>query len=83
MTEIIDRVAAAIHKHVWPLECPAIEDLVDAARAAIEAMREPTDAMLAPFYETTELGRGDALVVWDTMIRKALSSSPKGGSHET
>lgn len=47
---------------------------VHAARAALEAMREPTQAMIDAARNDVLLA--DALGVWRTMINTALSESP-------
>ena len=55
----------------------------DDARAAIEAMREPTDAMEAAgddtfvyYTHSTSLLDGDATVCWRAMIDAALKEQP-------
>lgn len=47
----------------------------EAARAAIEAMREPTDAMA----ESTHWGPATGATVWRTMIDAALGKPPYKG----
>lgn len=73
MSEMVDRVARAISKCVsdsdryWP-------SYVLAARAAIEAMREPTEAMKeAGGFEV------GAWVAWTPMIDEALQRPGKAG----
>lgn len=85
-TEIIERVAEAIHNaHVSRQPRPAdwlswgeliaqghqgrhcVEDTRALARAAIEAMREPTEAMKDAGYE-----HGSRGLVWRAMIDTAL-----------
>lgn len=45
------------------------------ARAAIEAMREPTDDVLAVF---DEFGDGDSrLILWNRMLDAALTEKPR------
>jgi hypothetical protein len=84
--DMIERVARALIDQIgspWPYGKmdPAVRRLWrDHARAAIEAMREPTEAML-----TTETTYGTPLdgylddtcaeAVWDAMITAALKSA--------
>ena len=50
MSEVVERVAIAIGKKVWPaLHGGSPVALRDIARAAISAMREPTDEMIDHF----------------------------------
>lgn len=83
MTEMIERVAAAIYavqphlntgKPVPWLELigPLREKSIELARAAIEAMREPTDEM-ADAVDETDTGIESA---WRCMIDAALTSPP-------
>ena len=66
MSEMIERVAKAILKE-QQTNRSAFPDSRDIARAAIEAMREPTSAMAKAAY------RDDApQVVWRDMIDEAL-----------
>lgn len=72
---MIERVAQAIAK-----ECPCVDDARDAARVAIEAMREPTEAMtrallFLPDCKVNEVFPTAAEVggIWRTMIDAALS----------
>lgn len=90
MSEMVERVATAICKSKtcegisccdWPaqrgrLDCPVKRGAYnDAARDAIEAMREPTDGMLAVVYgnhgETTGSDK-PATETWQAMIDEAL-----------
>jgi len=74
MTEMIERVARAIHSAEVEDEGDPWNDLGDyvqgeyrtLARAAIAAMREPTEAMLGPPWN---YGR---LEIWQAMIDEAL-----------
>ena len=67
MTEMVERVARAIairqegHDILW-------RDFDDAARAAIAAMREPTQGMADSVCGLT---RTQAIVVWQAMIDAA------------
>jgi len=85
MTEMIERVALAIWqaremqfpertRRMRPDEIDkttgAWGSAVELARAAVEAMREPTDAMADDGYRA--LARG-ADAVWQAMIDKALA----------
>lgn len=45
MSEMVERVARAIAEARFGIGCPVDDDDRIAARAAIEAMREPTEAM--------------------------------------
>lgn len=79
MNEIIERVAKAIEKASQP---PGQKDykilMENAARAAIEAMRKPTDAMkrsgalCMPDYDPSV---DDAQICWEAMIDAALLPS--------
>lgn len=64
MSEIIDRVAKAIEEVVGEYWC----DYEEAAKAAIKAMREPTDEMLCD----DDFDYLEAKVVWQGMIDEAL-----------
>jgi hypothetical protein len=82
MSEMVERVARAIAKVdlVFCLECgsadpglPALldrrwRDYAEAARAAIEAMREPNVRMIA----AGQRYEGDVIDVWRAMIDAAL-----------
>jgi hypothetical protein len=84
MTEMVERVARAILKEAAMLNSPEIQDdLTDGfrlnvsrvwakryARAAIEAMREPTEAMLVEVAEPGDMLRTAS--VWQAMIDAAL-----------
>jgi hypothetical protein len=66
----VEEVARAIEgalpnqmKHLGPL----------LARAAIEAMREPTDTMVFDVMVGAECSRNAALMVWEVSIKAALS----------
>jgi len=88
MSEMIERVAKAIEAASQP---PGQKDykilMENAARAAIEAMREPTDSMIVEAMTTAyptvaeaggvlEQGRAAARLEWQAMIDAALSRSP-------
>ena len=73
---MIERVAQAFYKHFfegdWPPETEVdigmgADDFREAARAAIEAMREPTEAMAE-----TVVDDDDAKAIWRDMIDAAL-----------
>lgn len=60
MTEMLDRVAKAIGDHLYgyvdPKDTPnSWPKALGAARAAIEAMRDPTDAMKEAAYTHVEM----------------------------
>ncbi|WP_454627007.1 hypothetical protein [Bradyrhizobium cenepequi] len=82
MSEIIERVARSIYEKrngagckPWSIQTKAHKGpYLDDARAAIEAMREPTEAMrlageLAPFDCSAE-------ETWTAMIGAALTAAP-------
>lgn len=95
MSEMIERVASAICQSrscegvnccQWPanagrLRCPVRDGgYYDAARAAIEAMREPTEAMLeagcashpvAPYSTATKLNE-IIVAEWNAMVEELL-----------
>lgn len=78
MSEMIERVARAIGEKFAPavnMNVPYAKVMLDmAARAAIEAMREPTDKMYnaAAYILTAQSGVYDPEVVWKDMIDEAL-----------
>jgi hypothetical protein len=71
MNDIIDRVAKAIEQASQP---PGQKDytilMENCARAAIEAMREPTEAMLQ-----AQFGKDGPRACWEAMIDAALVSN--------
>jgi hypothetical protein len=95
MTDMIERVARAICAELEstvydPVDYDVVEEcwprFVSQARAAIEAMREPTDGMLAeadnmlPRFEEEPneprmMGVDGALVAWQAMIDTALEAT--------
>lgn len=89
-SEMVERVAGALHAaHAevgWPAdECETCDKL---ARAAIEAMREPTEAMIRAgepvVYDCYSLEPGEgldenpALPTWQAMIDAALQDEVVG-----
>jgi hypothetical protein len=75
MSEMIERVAKAIEESIWE---PG-QDSVIAARAAIEAMREPTEAMLEAASIEAQKPAGWHMVyrnIHRAMIDAALKSLP-------
>lgn len=82
MTEMIERVAKAI----WDSEFSSkwrdpsygstdgdeVGLCIHRAKAAIDAMREPTDAMIKAFYVDNY---GDADGAWQSMIDEALKAA--------
>lgn len=83
MGEMVERVAVVIAsalEHAYQeREEPTFDDHVKAARAAIEAMREPTEAMVASIYGPLRLSAGEhwmneaeAEAAWRSMIDAAL-----------
>ena len=86
MTTMVERVAEAIIAALPPgaieaMPYEAVWDFAPAARAAIAAMREPTDAMVDNFYEQflPDSPWGTMEVGWRAMIDAALApEEPKG-----
>ena len=83
MTEAIERIAsvieAAIERHGVPLEL--MEGTLDDARAALLALREPTEEMVDSMFKAKEYGMtmGEAATaMWQAGIDAALSA-PQGG----
>jgi hypothetical protein len=85
MSDMLERVARAIRAVTMPDAYPAFEDMgptlrelyMTKARAAIEAMREPTAEMLNAAFGFhyrlgTGLGRAKALADMNAMIDAAL-----------
>ena len=89
MTERIARVLCWRDHHVQtppcscaaPQECTAWRVELDDARAVLEALREPTEAMVSADTVTaftwgdTEEGRGLARIVWRAMVDVALNEA--------
>lgn len=76
MSEMVDRVAKALEARLKGNEFLSYED---AARAAIEAMRQPTQAMI----EAGAVGSGEdseavAEGAWEYMIDAALKPATTG-----
>lgn len=76
--EMVERVARAIcqsecDNRLGPGKCKGCSQvwreswIINQARAAIEAMREPTEAM------ASEIGRHDTVSIWKAMIDAALA----------
>ena len=87
MTEtMIERVARAINSEwqkngvvLWSSSEPNVGACSNLARVAIEAMREPTEAMVQslsardlPFGLSTEIVQQESVAVWQAMIDKVL-----------
>lgn len=77
MSDMVERVARAI---CLKLSGPELDECENAARAAIEAMREPTRAMFLAGRELAHSGDEDELMDrdsvkerWRVMIDAALS----------
>lgn len=70
MNEMVERVAKAISGAPFPSPKSLAK-----ARAAIEAMREPTEFMVG---EAARLNHPRDRDVWRTMIDAALASPPEG-----
>ena len=89
MSEMVERVAAAIFcSHIggngWPEGLP--ENAKDywrkEARAAIEAMREPTEAMIDKTWREQVADSGDPDGVWRVMIDAALAVTNGDGNRD-
>jgi len=67
------QVGASVPEDLWAvtLAHPAFVGTLATARAAIAAMREPTDEMVTQCANTGHLP-DDAVVVWQRMIDEAL-----------
>ena len=84
MTDMIERVAqrlfqnmAASDNGAWETADPMItRACMSYARAAIAAMREPTEEMVGQCMDTGHT-RDDAEAVWNKMIDAALECSTK------
>lgn len=75
MSKMLERVAVAIGMADGYVSKPVMrERFAKAARAAIEAMLEPTDAVLAGYVEEDGSPR-DAYDAWQAMINAALSDT--------
>jgi hypothetical protein len=74
MSEMVERVADAINA-MLPYEYTH-ENLQVAARAAIEAMREPPKRMIRTVAANLDLFELDIERVWDPMIDAALATEP-------
>lgn len=68
MSEMVERVAQAICGDDNPANILTIHRI--RARAAIEAMREPTEAMV--YADTVKEWPSDACAAWKAMIDEAL-----------
>ncbi len=73
MSEMVERVRAAIQAEIWPSDHEGAfwtQELEGAARAAIGAMREPTQAMLdcQMTYLSSDLG-------YDEMYRRMIDAA--------
>lgn len=84
MTTMIERVARAQAEVIFGKGCPLDDDDYVRARAAIEAMREPTDAMVdAGFDAGDDTVQGysenaDPQDTWQAMIDAALNEQVSG-----
>ena len=72
MSEMIERVARAIAEQMFDYP-DGDKSFHNEARAAIAAMREPTEAMQIAAIHTD----GQCIVMWQAMIDAALSSEAK------
>jgi hypothetical protein len=76
-SEMIERVARAICRAEYGPGDAGWENQIPAARAAIEAMREPTGDMVEGLAVTFDLSEQAVLLFWRQMIDAALSPSTK------
>lgn len=89
MTEMVERVAWAIARARWgnvytlpddveEARRRMIKQIIPLARAAIAAMREPTEEMVAaaPWWEIDEQ-TDEAAAIWRGMIDAALADTPE------
>ena len=76
--DMIERVARAIaeqnHGSTW-------DEWIDEARAAIEAMREPTEAMINGLRIAQECGDSTA-ALWAPLVWRAMIDAALGEKHE-
>lgn len=72
MSEMVERVAKALGESVPGLIFPDAWPWETMARAALEAMREPTDEMARIGLYLTEGSDPDFKDIWRQMINKAL-----------
>lgn len=71
MSEMVERVARALIKNEFGIEPEVLTDaILDQARVAIAAMREPTEAMLTAGSEWAYAGCSSD--TWHWMIEEAL-----------
>lgn len=77
---MIERVARAIDEHFDPHNDGT---RYDAARAIIQALREPSDAMLEGLYDDpiwdykdSYIGKQQVIDMWEHMIDAALNEPP-------
>ena len=87
--DMLERVAKAIHEDAWPYvvfgeDERCMEIARRSARAAIAAMREPNEPMLATFHDVVEITvypdeKAASIMndrkVWAAMIDAALTST--------
>jgi hypothetical protein len=73
---MLERVAGAIG-YALAIMGADLDDapLEAAARAAIEAMREPTEAMTSGWFEQSS---GKLASIWRALIDRALADAPQG-----
>lgn len=80
MTSMVELVARAINKELTGSEENVNDFRRRLARAAIEAMREPTEAMIDA-GENTGINlwiQFEAVIAWQAMIDAALAESKEG-----
>jgi hypothetical protein len=81
-TEMIERVARVFYEAEWntalvPFEGETKEFAMTVARAAIEAMREPTPRMMTAFHDVCDpYGQCDWKKGWQAMIDAVLKENP-------
>ena len=73
---MVERVARAVDPEAMASDNPNLRAIaLTKARAAIEAMREPTEAMLAAVHDEPAAQRA-ALWQWQIMVQAAMEEQP-------
>jgi len=78
MSEMVERVAKAIHqerfggKLIWGHYPDSEKACLEEARAAVEAMREPTESMISKGYDHVDYGGAHIESAWRAMVDEAL-----------
>ncbi len=82
MSEMVERVAAAMNAHLGRHAEAGfgMAEMTDIARAAIVAMREPTQEILDACADAVPMGEGTPKWLWQVMIDAALAEETKPGA---